>query len=107
MNLDSPLVLVEGPFDYTSVYRAYPNVVASFTSGLSVEKCKRLGLASELITFYDHGSGGDAARKRLDEVFPKLPITHLIPTEQQEDPGNMSLEEIQELLTEYVPFEGQ
>ena len=102
MDLDKPVVLCEGPFDAAKIMKHYPNVAASFTSGLSVEKCKRLADASEIITFYDYGSGGNAARKRIAEVFKKAAVTHLIPTESQDDAGNMTDEAIREYLRPYV-----
>lgn len=105
LDLDKPVVLLEGPFDYTSVFRLYPNVAASFTSGLSVEKCKRLADASEIITLYDYGSGGNAARKRIAEVFKKAAVTHLIPTESQDDAGNMTEQEIAAILKGHVKLE--
>lgn len=94
LDMDKPVVLCEGPFDYAAIYPVYPNVAASFTSGLSVEKCKRLGDAESIITLYDYGAGGNAARKRLREVLKGIPVKHVIPTEQQDDAGNMSLAEI-------------
>lgn len=94
VNFDYPLVLVEGPFDFTSVFRVYENVAASFTSGLSVEKIKRISDASEIITFYDYGAGGDAARASLKKHLPKTPITHIKPTKEQDDAGNMTVEEV-------------
>lgn len=105
LDLDQPVVLLEGPLDLTSVYRAYPNVAASFTSGLSVEKMKRMADASEIITLYDYGAGGAAARKRISEFFKKIPVTHLIPTPDQDDAGNMSLEEICGILEDHVQLE--
>lgn len=89
IDLDKPLVMLEGPFDFASVFRVYQNVVASFTSGLSVEKLKRLAGAYEIITFYDHGSGGNAARTRIKEVLGKIPMIHLIPTAEEGDAGAM------------------
>ncbi len=105
IDLDKPLVLVEGPFDYTSIFRIYQNVAASFTSGLSVAKLKRIADAVEIITLYDHGSGGDAARKKIKEVFRKMPVTHLIPTKEQDDAGNMSMDEVAALLQGHVKLE--
>lgn len=102
ITFDKPLVLVEGPFDLASVYRAYPNVVASFTSGLSVDRVRRIADASEIITFYDYGAGGNAARGRVEEVLKGVPVTHLIPTDSEKDPGAMSYTEIVEALRDHV-----
>jgi 5S rRNA maturation endonuclease (ribonuclease M5) len=97
-DFDQPLILVEGPFDLASVMRVYPNVVASFTSGLSVEKCLRLGGVSEIMTLYDYGRGGEAARQKISKVFKKIPVRHLIPTKEQDDPGNMTEDEIRAII---------
>lgn len=102
LDLDRPVVVLEGPFDLTSVFRVYQNVAASFTSGLSKEKIRRLSDASEIITFYDHGKGGDAARERLSDVLKGHPITHLIPTPEEDDAGAMSIEQVSWYLQQHV-----
>jgi len=114
INLDKPVVLVEGPFDYMSVYRVYQNVMASFTSGLGMRKINRLKDCQEIITFYDFGAGGNAARAVLSGKGPEntrqsvrkalkgIPITHIIPTVEQDDAGNCSPLEIRELLEPHV-----
>lgn len=105
LDLDLPVVLVEGPLDLSSVLRVYPNVAASFTSGLSKQKMKRLGDASEIITFYDYGAGGSAARASLSEFFKNIPVSHVIPAAQQDDAGSMSVEEVWSVLEDRVPLE--
>lgn len=102
VDFDMPVVLVEGPFDYTSVYRVYRNVMASFTSGLSVAKIKRIGDAAEIITLYDYGAGGTAARESVKKVLSGLPVAHAIPTKTQDDAGNMSIEEITKALSPLI-----
>jgi len=104
VDLDKPVVLVEGPIDFARVFATYKNVVASFTSGLSIEKVKRISEAESVITFYDYGSGGNAARKRISEVLGKVPIKHLIPTLEEGDPGNLSDEVMLEYLEGLVPL---
>lgn len=102
LDLDRPLILVEGPFDLCSVLRLYPNVAASFTSGLSVEKIKRISDASFVVTFYDYGKGGDAARKKIKEVLKNTPVIDVIPTQEQDDAGAMSTDEVADALNEHV-----
>lgn len=91
LDLDKPLVLVEGPFDYASTYRAYQNVAASFSAGLSFQKLSRLSDASSIVTFYDAGKGGDSARQRVHEYFGKkgTPVVDVIPENDGGDPGSM------------------
>lgn len=102
VDFDLPVVLCEGPFDLTSIFRVYQNVVASFTSGLSVEKLKRLGDASEIITFYDYGAGGEAARAKIQQVLSGAYITHVVPTKLEDDAGNMLVEAVAGRLAPHV-----
>jgi 5S rRNA maturation endonuclease (ribonuclease M5) len=102
VDMDKPVVLLEGPFDLASVFRVYQNVAASFTSGLSMEKVKRFMDADSIITLYDHGSGGDSARKRIQEVLGTRPIAHIIPTPQEGDAGNMDQDTVARYLQDHV-----
>lgn len=102
VSLDDPVVMVEGPFDFTSVFRVYPNVVASFTSGLSKRKLDRLNDVEEIITFYDYGKGGDAAREAIRKHYKKARIVDIVPTEQEDDAGNLSEEAVVAYLSNYV-----
>lgn len=108
LDLDQPVVLCEGPFDYASILRCYRNVAASFTTGMSVEKVKRISDAVEVITFFDYGKGGTAARQRIEEVLKGTPITHVVPDEEQDDAGAMSEIEVADALVDHVelsPFD--
>lgn len=102
LDLDDQVVTCEGPFDLCKIFQAYPNVAASFTSGLSMTKMKRLGDADSIITFYDHGQGGDAARESHRKYLKGYPIVDVIPTEEQGDAGAMSMTDIRALLKEHV-----
>lgn len=102
VDLDNPVVLVEGPVDFARVYAHYPNVVASFTSGLSKRKLDRLNDASSIITFYDYGNGGNAARESIRKHYRKADIVDIIPTKEEDDAGAMSDERIREYLGQYV-----
>lgn len=102
LDLDQPVVLCEGPFDYTSILRVYPNVAASFTSGLSKEKIRRLADSTEIVTFYDHGHGGNAARKSLRDTLKGYPIVDVIPSEEEDDAGNLPMESVADYLSPYV-----
>lgn len=104
LNLDQPVVVCEGPLDYARIVQHYPNVAASFTSGLSVEKIKRLEDASEIITFYDHGKGGNAAREKLAKVMKNVVTADIIPSEQEGDAGNMTDDAIRLHLGHLVPL---
>lgn len=98
VNLDAEVVLCEGPFDAIKIWDAYPNVVASFTSGLSRSKVRRMGDADSIITFFDVGNGGDNARTYVDKYLPGYPILHIIPADEDGDAGNMTLDDIRDAL---------
>lgn len=102
LDLDRPVVLSEGPFDYASIYRLYQNTAASFTSGLSVEKLKRLSDASEVVTFYDTGKGGDVARATIRKVLKGIPIIDVYPENHGGDPGSMSEDEVKYHLSPHL-----
>lgn len=102
LDLDRPVVVTEGPFDAAKIMKHYPNVAASFTTGLSVDKIKRLSDSTELVTFYDYGNGGNAARSRIREVLKGMPIVDIIPSEEDDDAGNMLDSRIREELGRYV-----
>lgn len=100
-DLSLPVVLTEGPFDLAKIKMSYDNVLASLTSALSVKKLKRLVEVEEVISFYDYGTGGDHARDKLDSFCSKrsIPLTHIIPTQEVGDAGNMIPQEIYALIT--------
>lgn len=102
VNMDEPIVLCEGPMDYGRIFQVYENVAASFTSGLSRTKVKRIGDADTIITFYDFGKGGDAARESIRKYLPNNYIVDIIPTKAEDDPGSMKLETIANYLSEHV-----
>ncbi len=100
---DRPVVVTEGPMDLASISRVYSNVLSSQTAGLGAEKVKRLRDVEHLITFYDHGHGGDAAREALQKYRPAGQIIDdIIPTEVQGDAGAMSVRVIHEALSQFV-----
>lgn len=97
-----PVVITEGFFDLFKIYQSYPNVVCSLTSKITEEKAKRLQDVQEIITLYDFGLGGDSGRKLVDKFWPKAHVTHLIPTEEIGDAGNMDSEYIMKILSPYI-----
>lgn len=102
VNLDMPVVLCEGPFDRASIMRVYPNVVASFTSGVSKEKLMRVSDAVDIVTLYDYGNGGDAARGFVDKYLKKVPRHHCIPSEEEDDAGSMGVPQLVAHLQDHV-----
>lgn len=98
VDLDEPIVLTEGQFDYAKVRVHYHNVLSGQTTSVGFEKMKRLAGASEIITIYDQGVGGDHGRESISEYFTNIPVTHLKPPAEYGDLGNMPDEEVRELL---------
>ena len=95
-----PIVVVEGPFDLTSVKRVYSNVVSPLFANPSNDKIKRMSDALEWITFYDRGAGGDSGRERVTKALGKDHfVTHLHPPKGRKDPGEMSVAELLTLLS--------
>jgi len=99
VDLSKPLVVVEGPFDLASVYRVYRNVASPLFADPNATKILRMADALEIITFFDHGTGGDTGRRKFEKVLGKDHVlTHIKPPEGFKDPGSMSPEQIAELL---------
>lgn len=88
-DIEEPIVLVEGQFDYAKILVHYDNVLSAQTTMMQIEKLKRLMDANEIITFFDRGTGGDKGRERVDKFFNIATVTHLLPDEEYGDVGNM------------------
>ena len=104
VDLDRPILVVEGPFDLASVLRVYRNAVSPLFANPSVIKMKRMQDALEWITLLDNGSGGDAGRRRMSAVLDKHLVTHLLPTAGK-DPGDMLVGELVQLLQPHLPLD--
>jgi DNA primase len=98
VDLTKPIVVVEGPFDITSVLRVYANVVSPLFSNPSFEKLKRMADAMEWFTLFDRGTGGDKGRARVSSFLTSSVVTHLLPPEGCKDPGVMSVEQLVAVL---------
>lgn len=103
LNLDLPVVVCESVFDYAKIIQVYENVCCSLSSGLSDLKCRRISNAMDVISFYDWGTGGDTARDKLDKSLKQSAVTHIIPEEEEKDPGAMPIELIREYLLQHIP----
>jgi 5S rRNA maturation endonuclease (ribonuclease M5) len=101
VDLDEPVILVEGQFDYAKIRVHYDNVLSGQTTQVQQDKINRLGEATEIITIFDNGVGGDKGRDRITKHFTTIPVTHLNPPEPFGDLGQMPDDAVRELL-EYV-----
>lgn len=106
IDLNKPIVVVEGPFDLASVFRVYRNVTSPLFVNPSVEKLMRMADALEWITLYDRGKGGEAGRKKVTSVLGADHIIHhLEPPAGRKDPGECTTAEIAEMLQGIVPLD--
>lgn len=104
VDLDKTIVLVESVFDLAAVHRVYRNVMCPLSSGFNDNKVRRIDDGVQYVTFFDHGTGGNHARDRIDKVM-QSPYAHVIPTKENGDPGNMSGKQIQVALQMHISFD--
>lgn len=74
VDLEDPVVVVEGPFDVARVLEVYPNVVSPFGATPSESKLRRLSAAEEVVLLLDPDAGGDQGVDRFREVLADTPI---------------------------------
>lgn len=99
---DKMVVLCEGPFDMAAIYQVYPNVICSNSASMSKAKVKRICDIGDVVTMYDYGMGGDAARAAIDKYLHGSIKTHLIPSLGQGDPGSMTPDEIRDWIDDFT-----
>jgi len=97
-----PVVICEGFFDLAKIYGAYPNVVGSMTTQITKDKAKRLRDSEIIITFFDHGTGGDKGRSLVDKFWKGSFIQHILPPPGYDDAGEMPSSLIGEILDEII-----
>lgn len=101
-----PIVIAEGPFDYTSALRVYSNVCCPLFANPNVEKLKRMGHCLEWVTLLDQGTGGDIGRERIEFYMGKDHIIkHAHLPEHRKDAGACTRDEIAEVLGDFVKIE--
>lgn len=105
IDLEKPIVVVEGPFDLASVYRVYRNVTTPLYANPSIAKLKRMMGASEWVTLLDRGGAGDAGRAKIKAECKDQVVHHLLPPEGVKDPGAMSLAQLQEVVGSLLPLD--
>jgi len=99
IDTDKPILIVEGPFDLTSVLRVYPNSCSPLFANPSAEKIRRMADALEWITLFDNGKGGDAGRTKISQILNKTHIIHHARLDPYlKDPGDASIDQIRAAL---------
>lgn len=104
VDVNKPIIVVEGPFDVASVKRVYRNVVSPLFANPSVNKIKRMADCEDWVTFLDLGKAGDQGRTRIAQTLPYHNVQHAKPTEGK-DPGSMSEQELRDILGSYVDLD--
>lgn len=103
VDFEKPVVVVEGPFDLASVMRVYPNVVTPLYSNPNEAKLRRMGGVEEWYTLLDRGTGGNKGREKFSKVLGGTSVVnHLEPPKGAKDPGNMTRQQLVELLGPHV-----
>ena len=105
VDLDRPILVVEGPFDLASCLRVYGNTVSPLFACSSFAKLRRLIDASDWVTLLDRGVGGDNGRQKISAGLPQHTIDHLLPPADRKDPGEMSVAELRQLLGERLELD--
>lgn len=96
-----PVIIVESVFDRVATEQVFMNVIAPLSTGLSKRQVELLGGVYDVVTFFDHGMGGDKARKTIAKYLPSATIIDVIPPVGR-DPGDMTPDEIRESLSECI-----
>lgn len=102
IDLDLPIVVVEGPFDLASVLRVYPNVCTPLFASPSARKLSRLADCMEWVTLFDRGTGGDKGREKVSRTITDSVVRHVVPPEDFKDPGEMTKEALVQVLSPFV-----
>lgn len=105
INYLKPVVIVEGMFDYATVYRVYRNVMANLTTGLSVPKLKKLESAVEVLELFDNDVAGRMAALNLKSELKTLVRTVEYDTDADTDPSKIGLKRVAKMLSKYVKLD--
>lgn len=62
ININKPVLVVESVFDLAAVWPIYNNSICPLSAGLSKQKIQRIHHIPHIVTMFDYGKGGDAAR---------------------------------------------
>jgi DNA primase len=98
VDLNEPVILVEGLFDAARVYEVKSNVLASLGSQLTHTKLKRIHTTPYVFTLYDNDVAGDNARRKVSNYFGKNNVRHLRLPGEIKDPGDASVETLEQVF---------
>lgn len=104
VDVERPVLMVEGPFDLASVLRVYRNSVSPLFANPSFAKLHRMSDALEWVTLLDRGKGGDQGREKIDKFLGQQVVTHLLPPEGK-DPGASTVDELVQILSPHLELD--
>lgn len=104
VDLDKPILVVEGPMDLAKCLQVYRNTISPLFANPNIAKIMRMADALEVVSFLDVGTGGDRGRDRLTHVLKESIVTHVLPPKGFKDPGEMAAEDIASLLSDHLPL---
>ena len=108
VDLNAPILVVEGPFDLASALRVYDNTVTPLFVNPSIAKLKRMTDAMEWVTLYDRGAGGDAGRAKVQGFLGSdHVVSHAHPPKGRKDPGEMNVPELEAALEGHLTIKHQ
>lgn len=102
LDLDQPVVICEGPFDYAKVYCVTTNVACCRSASFSSDMADRIKAAPRIISFFDVGTGGDRGRERCEKLFQSSSLVHVVPPDPWGDAGEMPVPDIAEVLSDVI-----
>ncbi len=106
IDTDKPILVVEGPFDLVSAARVYRNICSPLFANPSFDKIRRMGDCLEVVTLLDRGKAGNQGRARFEKSLPGSKVVGLIPPAHVgKDPGEMSVDELIDLLEPFLPLD--
>ncbi len=105
VDLEKPLLVVEGPFDMISAMRVYRNVGCPLFSNPNAAKLKRMAGANDIFTFLDRGTGGDKGRDKMAKYMQGSVVTHIHPPKGAKDPGACTLQQLIDVLSPHLKLD--
>lgn len=107
INFLKPIIVVEGQFDYATVFRVYRNVMANLTTSLSWPKVNKLKSAVEVIEMFDYDVAGRTAGNLLEEQLKGTAVHHFdykkyLKSEKDTDPAEIGAGKLGKFLSDYV-----
>ncbi len=103
LNLEQPVIIVEGQFDYLTVARAYPPTMANLTAKPTPPKMKKLQQCPGVILLLDNDKTGVKAAEKYVTFCDQNNINVAVLTlpEGIKDPDQMGTEGISQLLKDF------